>query len=245
LQGRTFQSTLNGNNHELYEKAQMELEDDLLLNSKVIATDRSGSYTHLVAQTPTGPKLIKAKKLLLTIPPIIDNLSGLDLDTNEKSLFSQFEHGSWFTACLKNTGIPEHKEVRNFGADTPYNVPALPGPYFIQACDIPGVFNVKYCSPFPMSESDGKEEILAAVQRLKTAGTLNTTKPEFLEFHAHVPFEMIVSTEAIKEGFYKKLYALQGEKNTYWTGAAFHAQDSSKLWVFTDKLIEKIIQGMP
>jgi hypothetical protein len=135
-------------------------------------------------------------------------------------------------------------EVRNFGADTLYNVPVLPGPYFIQACDIPGVFNVKYCSPYPMSESDAKEEIIACVQRLKTAGTFDTTKPEFLEFHAHVPFEMTVSAEAIQEGFYNKLYALQGAKNTYWTGATFHSQDSSKLWVFTDKLIAKIIESL-
>jgi hypothetical protein len=55
---------------------------------------------------------------------------------------------------------------------------------------------------------------------------------------------MTVSADAVQNGFYKDLYALQGLKNTYWTGAAFHSQDSSKLWAFTEKLLPGIIQGL-
>jgi hypothetical protein len=244
LQAESFQSTLNQNNHELYEKAQAELGDNVLLNARVLTVDRSGRHPTVVVQTPSGLKLIKAKKLLLTIPPKLENLSGFDLDSHERSLFTQFGNTGWFSGVLKNTGIPSNTEVRNFGSDTLYNLPVLPGIYMIQACSIPGLFNVKYCSLQSVSESAVKQEIINAIKRLKTAGTLNTTTPEFVEFHAHMPFELTVSIEAIQDGFYRKLYGLQGVKHTYWSGATFHAHDSSKLWAFTERLIPGIIEAL-
>ncbi|OCK75969.1 flavin-containing superfamily amine oxidase-like protein [Lepidopterella palustris CBS 459.81] len=240
----SFQSTLNHNNQEIYEKAQVELGTDVILNSKVLSADRSGEYAEVHVQTPLGLKCIKAKKLLLTIPPKLENLEGFDLDTNERSLFSQFNNTGYYTAILKNTGIADNTEVRNFGADSPYNVPVLPGPYFLQASGISGLLNVKYCSPHPVSDETAKANIITAVQKLNTAGTLNTTTPEFVAFGSHTPFEMTVSVDAVQSGFYKSLYGLQGLKKTYWTGAAFHAQDSGKLWAFTEKLIPGIIDGL-
>jgi hypothetical protein len=240
----TFQATLSGDNHEVYDKAAAVLGENVLLNSKVVAVDRCGEYPEVVVQTPSGLKYIQAKKLLLAIPPKLENLIGFDLDITETSLFRQLLNTGYYTAIINNTGLPDDIEVRNFGADTPYNVPFVPGPYFVQASDISGLFNVKYCSPVPVSDEIAKANIVAAVQRLRTAGTLNTTTPDFVQFHSHTPFEMTVSVDAVQNGFYKDLYALQGLKNTYWTGAAFHSQDSSKLWAFTEKLLPGIIDGL-
>jgi hypothetical protein len=53
-----------------------------------------------------------------------------------------------------------------------------------------------------------------------------------------------VSVDAVQNVFYKDLYAVQGLKNTYWTGASFYSQDSSKLRTFTEKLIPGIIGGL-
>jgi hypothetical protein len=44
----------------------------------------------------------------------------------------------------------------------------------------------------------------------------------------------------IEAGFYTKLYALQGQRSTFYTGAAWNAQDSSMLWVFTEALLPAI-----
>jgi hypothetical protein len=49
-----------------------------------------------------------------------------------------------------------------------------------------------------------------------------------------------VPTGAIKAGFYRKLYALQGRNRTFYTGAAFHTHDSSLLWQFTEALLPRI-----
>lgn len=244
FQGQSFQSTLHGDNQEIYIKAQFELEDDVLYDIQVLEVDRRGSHPAVVVQTSSGTKLIRAKKLLLTIPPKLDNLHGFDLDNNEQSLFSKFSNTGWFSGVIKNTGIPSNTEIRNFGSDTPYNIYALPGIYMIQACKIPGHLNVKYCSLKSVPEAAVKQDIIDAIQRVNNAGTVATTTPEFVAFHAHMPFELTVSVDEIQDGFYKKLNGLQGAKHTYWSGATFHAHDSSKLWVFTEKLVQHIINDL-
>jgi hypothetical protein len=160
-------------------------------------------------------KYIRAQKLLLAIPPKLENLIGFDLDITEISFFGQLLNIGYYIATINNTGLPDNIQARHFGADTPYNVSFVPGPYFVQASDILGLFNAKYCSPVPVSDETAKANVIAAVQRLKTTGTLNTTTPDFVQFHSHTPFEVTVSVDAVQNGFYKDLYALQGLRNSY------------------------------
>jgi len=167
----TFQATLSGDNHELYDKAAAVLGDNVLLNSKVVDVDRCGEYPEIVVQTPAGLKYIQAKKLFLAIPPKLENFLGFALDVTEISLFGQLLNTGYYTTIINNTGLLDNIEIGNFGADTPYNVPFVPGPYFVEASDISGLFNVKYCSSIPVSDETAKANIIAAVQRLKTAGT--------------------------------------------------------------------------
>jgi hypothetical protein len=246
LQENTFQATLLHNNQALYENALKILGSKALTSSTIISVDRSlPSIVKVQVLTPAGKKLIIAKRLLSSIPPKLENLRGWDLDSNERGLFAKFQNTGYYTAIIKNTGIPDGIEARNFGADTPYNVPFLPGPYFVQGTDTKGLFTVKYCSPCEIGDTAAKANIIAAVERLKTGGAVATaTTPEFVEFHSHSPFSVTVSVDAIKGGFYKKLYALQGQKNTWWTGAAFHTNDASKVWEFTQRLLPDLVKGL-
>ena len=236
-----FLTTARHNNSELYEKARTQLGDDALLRSRVVATDRDAlGYANILVQTPTGLKIIRAKKIVVTIPPKVDNLFGFDLDLTEIGLFSQFGNSAYYTGLLRNTGIPDNLSVNNIGQGTPYNLPVLPGVYSISPTGIPGLHSVKYGSPVQLSETQVKADILAAVKRLRTAGTIPTTTPEFAVFASHSPFELTVPTAAIRAGFYRKLNALQGRNRTFYTGAAFHTHDSSLLWQFTEALLPRI-----
>jgi len=47
----------------------------------------------------------------------------------------------------------------------------------------------------------------------------------------------MVGGEATKNGFYKDLYALQSKRNTFWTGAAWRAHDSSSSWAYTSRSV--------
>ena len=74
----SFLDTSSGNgivprssNGEIYVKAATRLGKDVLLSSTVVAARRGGTITSLVVKTPKGNKLIRASKLLITIPPLL------------------------------------------------------------------------------------------------------------------------------------------------------------------------------
>ena len=235
-----FLTTARHDNSELYEKARTKLGADALLSSRILAVDRDDAkYAKILVQTPSGCKLIQAKKIVLAIPPKLENLVHFDLDQTERSLFGQFHNAGYYTGLLRNSGIPDNISVSNIDPNTPYNLPPLPGVYSFYPTGIPGLQNVKYGSSAPLPDQQVKADIIATVERLRTAG-IPTTIPDFAVFSAHVPFELTVSADAIKDGFYKHLYALQGHHRTYYTGAAFHVHDSSLLWRFTEALLPQI-----
>ena len=54
---------------------------------------------------------------------------------------------------------------------------------------------------------------------------------------------MMVSNDAIKDHFYEKLYMLQDQKHTFYSGA-FHTQGFSMLWRFTEELLTRILKEL-
>ncbi|KAI8814474.1 hypothetical protein BJ742DRAFT_671598, partial [Cladochytrium replicatum] len=57
--------------------------------------------------------------------------------------------------------------------------------------------------------------------------------PDFVFSNSHTPFEFSVNAQ-LKDRYYRDTYALQGSLNTFWTGAAFHAHESTALREFGD-----------
>jgi hypothetical protein len=236
-------TTARHDNSELYEKATAELGQDVLLNSYIVATDRdaAGAYAKVVVKTPDGLKLIQARKIIVTIPPKLHNLVGWDLSPNESSLFAQFRNSAYYTSLVRHTGIPDNITVLNVAADTPYNLPVLPGAYQISPTTVPGLYTVLFGSDHPLPDAQVQADIISTISRLGTAGTLPTTIPYFAIFSSHAPYELTVPAKAIKNGFYKELYGLQGQRRTYYTGAAFLTHDSSLLWQFTESLLPLVV----
>jgi len=238
-----FLTTARHDNSELYQNAQAALSAaGALLLSRIVSTERGdGGRAKIVVSTPSGWKLIKAKKILLTIPPTLKNLAHFDLDTTERSLFDQFSTTGYYTALIRNSGIPDNTGVQNTGKNTLYSLPALPGIYTTDPTGVPGLQHVFYGSFTPLSDDEVKDDIVASIQRLRTAGTVSTTPFEFAVFSAHTPFEFTVPSSAIADGFYRKLNALQAHRQVFYTGAAFHTHDSSLLWQFTEALLPSIV----
>ena len=242
-----FLTTTRNDNSELYRKAQAELGRDVFLGSSVTEMDRSNSkYAKLVIQTPGGSKLIRAKKIVSTIPPIISDLHGFDLDRNEVSIFRQFQSHGYYVGVLNHPGIPDNLSLSNVGANTLYNLPVLPAIYGISPTRAPGLYLFQFGANDNqiLSTSQVGADIAASLERLRAAGTLpknNNAAPAYSVFSSHTPYEVYVTSERIAKGFYNKLFALQGEKNTYWTGAAFVTHDSTSIWQYTETLISEII----
>lgn len=249
-----FLTTKHHNNSELYSKAQAELlsADSLLLDSCVIHSSRNGDGVTLVVQTPSTRKLIKAKKLLITIPPRLDFLGPFDLNANERSIFGKLIDAGYYTSILNNTGFPDNLSILNARTDTPYNLPELQSIYNMQRTGVPGLTLAYYGSPrssktFPLSDQKVKSEIVKAFKALQRANPekFESAEPNFVAYSSHTPFYLQARPEDTKAGFYGDMYKLQGQRNTYWTGATWRSQDSSDIWRYTEEeVLPELLKGI-
>jgi len=232
-------------NSELYNRAFTELGNDVLLESTVVSASREApGRVRVLTRSKSGKEtLIKAKKLLITIPPTVSNLADFDLDAKEMELFSQFRHTTWWTAIIRNSGLPDNHSITNLSLARPENLPSLPAIYEITPTGIPNTLNLKYGSPHSLSEDAVKAEILRSLARLRRASPQlfksPHSNPEFALFVSHDPFGLTVPVSAINDGFYDKLNSLNGHRSTFYTGAAYQAHDASLLFEFTTGLLRK------
>ena len=88
-------------NAKIYDNALAELKEHVLLESSIVAAQRGSSRkdgVRLVAKTPSGRKLIKAKQLMIAMPPVLDNTKYL-ASTSRNSPSSASSLGS--TTCCE------------------------------------------------------------------------------------------------------------------------------------------------
>jgi NAD(P)-binding Rossmann-like domain len=235
--------TARQNNGELYVRALAELGPSALTSSTVVAAHRgrNDKGVRLVVRTPTGNKLIVASQLLVSIPPLLANMGPFGLDKRETDLFDKFTYSAYYNGLVNNTGLANNTRYINAGANTTYNIPELPAVYSISPTKVPGVFLYWYCSPTEMTQDEVDTAIAATIQRLTNATTQNL---DFLAYSSHTPFKLVVSAEEINNRFYDKCNAMQGYRNTWYTGAAIQSHGSGLLWNFTQELLPSIIAAV-
>lgn len=238
-----FQTSSVMNNSMLFGKATTELlaADSLLLSSNVLQTERisaSGSVK-LLTDTPSGRKLIIAKKLLITIPPTPAALANFNMNQEELEIFSQLQGFGYYTSIIRNAA-PVNTTLQNLALDQPYALPPMPGFYNCNPSGVNPSLSVCYYGTKRneiLNDDEAKAAILASLKQYQAVNGLNATEPEFVVFSNHSPYWLMASAEATKKGFYKDMYALQGKRNTWWSGATWRAQDSSASWKFTRDIV--------
>ncbi|KJY00363.1 flavin-containing superfamily Amine oxidase like protein [Zymoseptoria brevis] len=230
----------------LYDRALAELGDSAFLNatiSHITRPQNPSPYDPIsICLTTPYPLTIRAKTLLLTLPPTLPNLLPfLDLSETETSLFSQFSFSAFYNALLRNTGLPPNTTYRNLNPSLPFDIPALPAVYEIGATAAPGISGMQYGAPssHPVTDGQVQADILATIARLReAAGVLDYEgEPEFVGFNNHAPNHLAVSASTIRDGFYTKLKALQGPRGTFWSGATWASDSSASIWDFTEHVI--------
>jgi hypothetical protein len=232
--------TIPTGTHTLYAAAQASLGQDLLLNAELLQVDRQPNGITLFAETPAGLRRILCKKVVVAMPPTLGNLAPFGLSPHEANLFGRLQTQYYGTALVKLDGLPPGTTIQNVAAETPYNLPPLPGLYGLDPTQAPGLWNLKYGGASNLPDAVVKARIVADIERINQACTFPVVFEDFVAFSSHVPFEMMVSSSDIAGGFYDQINALQGKQNTFFTGAALQTNDSSLIWAFTESLLPQI-----
>lgn len=239
-----------GNNSEIYTKAGEYISsENILLESSVISSNRRKNATAagheaelLVSTRDQGLKLLSCKQVVLAIPPYLANLAGWDLTDQEIDVFSSYRsaNGYW-TGLVRGVGLNETVTAWNHAANTPYNIPVLPALYDLSPVGtIPDTWWIKFGADNPtLSDAQVKSYVEREIATLQRAQNATVTKPEWLIFQSHAPMHLQVTSQAIKDGFFKQLTALQGglDGTMFYTGAAFHTHYSSLLWRFNHEVL--------
>lgn len=226
------------NNSALYGAAQKRLGGDTLLSTQVVQVSRDRESTQLVVDTPSGRQQIRAKKLIMTIPPLVNDLQQfMDLHPQELDLFRQFEHGYLYTGLVRVDGFPSDiTRYMNWGTAAGGRL-KLPALYVVSQTVVPGMMVVHFGSDVPLRDEEVQEQVVEQLLRFRQAGVY-ISQPEIVIMKSHAPYELRVSPPAILDGFYNNLNSLQGYQGTFWTGAAFETHDSQQIWKFTEQLIQ-------
>ncbi|KAK4502181.1 hypothetical protein PRZ48_005606 [Zasmidium cellare] len=238
LAGGGYIQTVRRDNQEIYDHALEKLKDSTHLSSTVLDVQRSNGCVRVLVSTPQGKRFLEAKQLVLAIPPKIENLHFLDLNQEELGIFRQFNNSYYWNALLRNTGLPDNTSVGYIDSRAPLTIPAQPSTYIISSTGVAGLHSVFYGSDTYVPDEE-VQNLMAEVARnaVKTLGLPPSGDMRFEGFHSHSPFVLTVPTDTIRDGFYSRAEALQGMRNTWYTGAAWQAQDSSAIWNFTEMVV--------
>ncbi|KAM3421384.1 hypothetical protein BST61_g1780 [Cercospora zeina] len=261
LQGGLFVPK-SGSNSEIYEKAYARIGNDVLLSSTVVSAARNDNdEVCLVVQTTDGcRKLIKAKQLLVTAPPSIENLGSLGLDNQESAVFGSATPRPLQVGLAKISSIPRNYSVQYVSSKV------VPNNYLDMYQDIKYDLKVQSTGPedsqlfrtllettsdLPLTEEQAKAYITSQVQKLASTGTLSddqheaegSVDVEFVAFKSHSSIMWRLPAEDIKAGFMKNLYALQGHRSMWYTGSLWCTDFSSNVWAFTDTVLERMVGG--
>ncbi|KAL4889354.1 hypothetical protein BDV59DRAFT_119015 [Aspergillus ambiguus] len=224
-------------NSAIYAAAQGKLGANVLLSSHVVRMDRTSDRDYVYVEVRTGVderiQLIRAKKVIFTIPPLPAAFKDFDPSEDEKKVFSRFQHTYCYTAVVKTKGLPTDMCYLNRGVG--FQHPRLPCVLTIRPSLVEDLRTLHIGSNTPLSEEDVRREIVSSFRGCQLAD------PEIMVLGNHSPYQLTVPVEAIADGFYRSLNALQGSRRSYYVGAAFESHNSRPIWTLVDQLLQNDI----
>jgi hypothetical protein len=173
-----FLTTAAHDNSLLYESAQVVLGDNVLYNSTVVDVERRIQGISMIVKTPEGLVLVESKKLIVAIQPTLENMKPFVLSETETAIFKQFTNSEYFTAVLRNSGIPDNITLANYSPDLPFNIPAPPSVYSFSQTGVPNLQLAMAISTTPTKDGETAKEVLAALKRIQLPG-LADSQAEF------------------------------------------------------------------
>lgn len=241
--GRLY--TVNRGNQIIYNTAYNKINgpENVFLNSEIQNITRSDDGVVAVVKTSCGIQTFRAKKLILAIRPrYVDLEPFLDLRPNEINITSEFSNLHTWTCILNGTGLPLDTGYQLVDPAGQGGIPPLPETLGISQSGIEDV----EARAFWWSTSADVTREKAESSLLRTAyfvqGAMNARSPEgerptINGLLKHSPYFVYPSRDAVANGFYDDMNSMQGQYNTYWTGAAWESESSQGIWAFTEEIM--------
>jgi hypothetical protein len=244
---------IEGGNQLLYTKIASLLCDDVMTETVVLASQRTDTGVTMIVSGKKGTKIIKAKKLLMAIPPTRENLIPFDLNSNEMAHFAKPMYGRYGTAIVKHPSLPIGIELHN----TPTSAVQDPySPFLNQAhvlnfasygndTDIFSIGTSGSGTPYlfypPIVATAVAQQSL---QKMADAGTIPSLQGKPLtvvEWSDHGPGGFGVTADDMRAGWMSDMYALQGQRSTWFTGNAIAIDFSTQLWKMNDEVLSRMM----
>lgn len=197
--------------------------ENIIFGSKASKVVRSDAGVEVFA----GGKLIKAKKLLVTIPPTLGNLAPFELSEAETAVFSRWTNVPYFVGVTSGTGLANLTNYLNTNVSSPFGLPSTPFVWRFETVGQPAYQTVKVIGE-PSSDA-AKGLVGAALTRLT-----NSSASTLEAWEEHDNLQLHFSVDDIRGGIYNDLYALQGQQSTIWTGNAWCSDYSPLIWAFIE-----------
>lgn len=233
-------------NQDLYDRIGTLLGEDVLYSTTVISSNRTDQGVQLLISSGKGEQtLIIAKKLLVSFALSPENTATLSLSKAEGDIFSTWGLAHAYCGIVTSPSLPINGSLVNIPAvAVPTNYLAFPEIPFVVRYQYLGDKNFRilitgtenYTTPLALSLANSTFNALAVVGDIPQGPSLNVAAfTEHTTTHQHVP------PEVVRNGFYHKLYALQGRRSTFYTGRSWTGQFTTILWEFNDKWLHKLL----
>ncbi|KAF9784810.1 hypothetical protein IL306_007164 [Fusarium sp. DS 682] len=236
-----FLVAASGDTRSIYKAAAAELGNSIYLNSEVVQVRRKAEGKGVVVVFKQNGKKItlKARKLVVAIPQTRENTKTFDLCEKEKKVIDKFSALGYVAGVAHIPGV--ETGLQNVGALTPANLPLAPGTNGFFPTGSPNDFLVGVGSDSAaFSVADSKAVMRQELTTLARIGAVPVDAPKKCTFRmlsSHAPYYLHVTGKDIAQGFYSELLALEGYRNTYWTGAAFAGHNSGLIWNWNDGIV--------
>lgn len=229
--------------NDLYRNASALLGDRVLYSSSIQSLQRTADGVTAQVRTKCGSvKTVRARKLLMTGPPVLDNLAGWDVTPEETDLFRRFHTYGYYAGAVSNADFPVNTSFTNVAeSEADFHIPQLPTIFSIGNTAMPNKTRLVYYATQPDEEAGKAAEMcLRDIDNLVVQQGFGQAKTKLLAWYPHGPFNLGVSSEEVRDGFYERLYGLQGKTSTWWSGATFSAHDSTQVWYHTRSLLDQL-----
>lgn len=248
----------SGNLHELFERIEAFLGDDVQYSSQAVASTRTEDdgvsvtiQSNVVGGGDRVNCTIHAKRLLIAIEPTAANMAPFDLADTEREVFDKLGYTTVYAGIVRHPSLKVGTSYGNtLPAAAPANYTVYPLPAQVGRFDFLDMTSDMFSFTAVGKDTDTPASMRAligkTIEGMASTGVVDgaASEVEFPAFADHGMMHSRVSAEELRGGFIQRQLALQGKRSTWYTGAAFTSAFSTVLWEYNNVLLPDVIKGI-